>query len=229
MKQEKGDEHDHSHKPAVDLSTMKESPPSPKKEDLPPPPPPPPPPKGKSMDVDSGEGLCRPHRPLKKLPRMMFIEGAPAQLPISETRLQRDGLRWVEYHGEDGSYYRGQVENDKAEGYGEYKNSGGDIYKGQWHEGEKHGEGKMKYVNGSYYHGEWESDVDMGMGRFFGAMDHGTPEVGKTTNYMDMDSFTGKMDVHTLANTRKANGLQLGHIILGTVENSLETCHRAIF
>ena len=56
MKQEKRDEHDHSHKPAVDLSTMKESPPSPKKEDLPPPPPPPPPPKGKSMDVDLGEG-----------------------------------------------------------------------------------------------------------------------------------------------------------------------------
>ena len=168
LKQEKGDEHDHSHKPAVDLSTMKESPPSPKKEDLPPPPPPPPPPKGKSMDVDSGEGSLPSASTAKKAAQDdVLLKEPPAQLPISETRLQRDGLRWVEYHGEDGSYYRGQVENDKAEGYGEYKNSGGDIYKGQWHEGEKHGEGKMKYVNGSYYHGEWESDVGHGNGTFF--------------------------------------------------------------
>ena len=120
------------------------------------------------MDVDSGEGSLPSASTAKKAAQDdVLLKEPPAQLPISETRLQRDGLRWVEYHGEDGSYYRGQVENDKAEGYGEYKNSGGDIYKGQWHEGEKHGEGKMKYVNGSYYHGEWESDVGHGNGTFF--------------------------------------------------------------
>ena len=37
-----------------------------------------------------------------------------------------------------------------------------------------------------------ESDVGHGNGTFFGAMDL-YPEVGKTINCMDMDSFTGKM------------------------------------
>ena len=164
LKVEKDSDHQHNHKLAVDLSIMKETPPSPKKEELPPPPPPPPPP-SQPMELDAA-GSSSASTTNVSVQDDVLLKEPPKLLPISDIRLQRDGLKWVEYHGEDGSYYRGQVEDDKAEGYGEYRNSSGDVYKGQWHQGEKHGEGKMNYKNGSYYHGHWEDDVGHGEGTF---------------------------------------------------------------
>ena len=123
---------------------------------------------GGTMEVDEGNHVggseAAPSTPSGAPARAM--SSPPKLTEPTPKRLEQPGLKWVEYHGEDGTFYRGQVEDDKAEGYGEYRAMNGDHYVGQWHEGEKCGEGKLVTVDGSWYHGMWKNDVGHGEGTY---------------------------------------------------------------
>lgn len=96
-------------------------------------------------------------------------------------------LKAGSYRDEDGSQYRGQMQNGMATGPGSYIRSNGDRYDGQfsydlmhgkgtyaWANGDKYsgdfyynlrnGKGKMTFANGDSYEGNWKDDRQHGMG-----------------------------------------------------------------
>jgi len=90
-----------------------------------------------------------------------------------------------------GSYYRGDIKNNKMHGqgasmyanldvyYGEYKDdkrhgqgtykysAGGDVYRGEWKDDKRHGQGTYTYHDGDVYKGEYKDDnIILGQGTY---------------------------------------------------------------
>ena len=62
----------------------------------------------------------------------------------------------------DDGEYKGEMENDKREGYGEFHYKNGDIYKGYWKNDLRNGNGTYIYKCGHKYEGEWINDFKEG-------------------------------------------------------------------
>ena len=62
----------------------------------------------------------------------------------------------------DNGEYKGEIVDDKREGYGEFYYKNGDIYKGQWKNDHRNGNGTFIYKCGHKYEGEWKNDVKEG-------------------------------------------------------------------
>lgn len=70
------------------------------------------------------------------------------------------------FQWEDGSYYEGELENDKFQGRGLYFWSEGRSYTGEWYEGKMSGQGLFTYLDGSYYEGEFHNGQRNGFGKY---------------------------------------------------------------
>lgn len=68
---------------------------------------------------------------------------------------EEDDEKNIKY--DHGATYRGQLSNNKRDGYGVMKYPDG-VYSGHWREDKRHGHGKIQYKNGKMYEGKWEND-----------------------------------------------------------------------
>lgn len=68
----------------------------------------------------------------------------------------------------DGSYYFGEIRNNKAEGKGTFafKLRGELTYEGEWIDDMPHGKGVETLIDGSHYEGEYSCGVKQGKGIF---------------------------------------------------------------
>ena len=66
----------------------------------------------------------------------------------------------------DGSYYNGDVEAGKRQGFGQYYCSvDKSSYKGFWKDGLKEGKGLLTFSNGAVYDGEFSKGLREGAGK----------------------------------------------------------------
>ena len=66
----------------------------------------------------------------------------------------------------DGSFYDGEIKNNKFEGYGKFRWKEGRIYFGFWKNGKMHGKGTMNYIDGAKYEGEFKDGKRHGKGNY---------------------------------------------------------------
>ena len=64
----------------------------------------------------------------------------------------------------NGSYYEGELFNDKPDGKGLMVRSNNDEYQGDWEDGKYHGQGTYKFASGSIYSGDWVNGTREGKG-----------------------------------------------------------------
>lgn len=60
---------------------------------------------------------------------------------------------------DDGSYYRGKIENNSFSGKGKFVEASGHVYEGSWENNLPHGFGVEKFSNGDIYEGLYVSGV----------------------------------------------------------------------
>ncbi len=91
---------------------------------------------------------------------------------ISEENIKMEGL-WREgklFKGrifkEDGSYYEGQISENKANGEGTLYYVNGDVFSGIWFDDLQRGPGKRVFQDGYKYEGNFENDQFNGTGTF---------------------------------------------------------------
>ncbi|XP_060795716.1 radial spoke head 10 homolog B [Neoarius graeffei] len=78
---------------------------------------------------------------------------------------QRYGKGTMYYNQEATSWYEGDWENNRREGWGIRCYPSGDTYEGQWKNSVRHGEGTMKWIHlGQQYSGQWLNGVQHGHG-----------------------------------------------------------------
>lgn len=65
---------------------------------------------------------------------------------------------------DDGSQYKGEVQNGNANGQGSIQWPNGDRYTGQWQDNNPHGYGKKTFLDGSVYEGDFFNGVQQGKG-----------------------------------------------------------------
>ena len=58
----------------------------------------------------------------------------------------------------DGSLFEGEMNKDKANGFGRHIRVDGEYYVGQWEDDSVNGTGKLVNANGSCYEGAWRQD-----------------------------------------------------------------------
>jgi len=61
-------------------------------------------------------------------------------------------------------YYLGEIENEKANGYGVHTDADGNRYVGEWQAGQRHGQGTFTYESGEKYVGAWQNGKAHGQG-----------------------------------------------------------------
>lgn len=81
----------------------------------------------------------------------------------------RDNYRGcLEWQGNDGSYYVGEIVDGKRHGYGLWKSKDGYSYKGDWNYDTRHGKGGCIYTDGSTFNGEFCLGKESGHGYWVG-------------------------------------------------------------
>jgi hypothetical protein len=71
---------------------------------------------------------------------------------------------YVRFFSSDGSYYEGDIDDNKIQGWGTYLWVDKSIYEGEFFNNQRNGVGTYKYNNGSIYTGEWKNNVKEGYG-----------------------------------------------------------------
>ena len=76
-----------------------------------------------------------------------------------------NGIFTVEYPS--GEMYKGEVHNDKREGYGEYYYANGVVYRGDWMNDHEHGKGEYSRGDDVIYKGEFSDGRMNGFGVYY--------------------------------------------------------------
>lgn len=74
--------------------------------------------------------------------------------PATVVNLDNQTIRFV-----DGSVYKGEIVNEKPNGFGTMIYSYGNKYEGQWKDGKRHGQGTLHLAIGSIQKGYFENDA----------------------------------------------------------------------
>ena len=82
------------------------------------------------------------------------------------TKIQKNSDGTFTYTLDDGSVYRGQMNDTKREGRGTQNYSDGSVYEGDWRDDQASGKGQHKYLNGNVYQGDWKNGSRNGYGTY---------------------------------------------------------------
>ena len=91
--------------------------------------------------------------------KLVFADGR-----VFEGRFDSDQMRDGLLRFQDGSSYKGLLQDGKRNGFGLYIFADGSNYEGQWVDDRMHGRGKMEWNDLGWYSGDWNMGVQHGVG-----------------------------------------------------------------
>jgi hypothetical protein len=85
---------------------------------------------------------------------------------VDEIRQNRNLITFRSVNGNK-VHYIGDIENDRANGYGIGIWDTGGVYKGEWVNNQRWGKGRYDWADGEWYVGEFKSDMRNGTGTYY--------------------------------------------------------------